>query len=117
MVLLMLFLMVINSRCCSSFIAVRIVVVSSGCGQRGTLSVFRRRLRLSERASCANQQPIDGWLALAAPAGIGRARQCHWFSALKKRITAYLTDTWRKGVVAGFDYFLQLDQIPVSRAI
>jgi hypothetical protein len=52
------------------------------------------------------------WLA-----GIDRTRQCHWFNALKRRITAYLTDTWRKGVVAGFDYLLQRGQIPVSRSI
>jgi hypothetical protein len=36
---------------------------------------------------------------------------------LCKRIKVYLTDTWRHGIVAGFDYLLQLGQIPVSRAI
>jgi hypothetical protein len=64
------------------------------------------------RSSIARKSKTDRWLD-----GIGRARQCHWFRALKKRIAAYLTNTWRKGVVAGFDYLLQLDQIPVSRAI
>jgi hypothetical protein len=36
---------------------------------------------------------------------------------LCKRIKVYLTDTWCQGIVAGFDYLLQLGQIPVSRAI
>ena len=49
--------------------------------------------------------------------GISRSRQCHWFRSLLKRIRAYLTDTWRYGVVAGFDYFLQRNQPPVSRSI
>ena len=64
------------------------------------------------RSSILCKSATNRWLA-----GIDRARQCHWFRALNKRITAYLTDTWRKGVIAGFDYFLQLDQIPVSRTI
>lgn len=49
--------------------------------------------------------------------GISRSRQRHWFTALCKRIKAYLTDTWGHGAVAGFEYLLQLGQIPVSRSI
>jgi len=49
--------------------------------------------------------------------GISRTRQAHWFRALQKRIKAYLTETWVEGVTAGFDYLLQLGQIPVSRFI
>lgn len=64
------------------------------------------------RASILCKSACNRWLA-----GINRCRQCHWFNALKKKVTAYLTDIWRKGVVAGFDYFLQRGQIPVSRAI
>jgi hypothetical protein len=64
------------------------------------------------RASILCKSASNRWLA-----GIDRCRQCHWFSALKKRITAYLTDTWHKGVVAGFDCLLQRGQIPVSRTI
>ena len=64
------------------------------------------------RASILCKSACNRWLA-----GINRCRQCHWFNALKKRITAYLTDIWRKGVVAGFDYLLQRGQIPVSRVI
>ena len=64
------------------------------------------------RASILCKSESNRWLA-----GIDRTRQGHWFSALKKRIRAYLTDIWRKGVVAGFDYLLQRGQIPVSRSI
>jgi hypothetical protein len=64
------------------------------------------------RASILCKSASNRWLA-----GIDRTRQRHWFSALKKRITAYLTDAWHKGVVAGFDYLLQRGQIPVSRTI
>jgi len=78
---------------------------------RGYFKRFQASVEII-RASILCKSASNRWLA-----GIDRARQCHWFSALKKRITAYLTDTWRKGVVAGFDYFLQLDQIPVSRTI
>jgi hypothetical protein len=36
---------------------------------------------------------------------------------LCQRIKVYLTDTWCHGIIAGFDHLLQLDHIPVSRAI
>jgi hypothetical protein len=49
--------------------------------------------------------------------GISRTRQSHWLRALKKRIKAYLTETFVEGVLAGFDTLLQLGQIPVSRFI
>jgi len=48
---------------------------------------------------------------------ISRTRQGHWLRALRKRIAAYLTQTFVEGVVAGFDTLLQLGQIPVSRSI
>jgi hypothetical protein len=64
------------------------------------------------RSSIASKSTSNRWLP-----GISRSRQRHWFRALCQRIKAYLTDTWHKGVVAGFDYFLQLGQIPVSRTI
>jgi len=64
------------------------------------------------RSSILLKSASNRWLA-----GIDRSRQCHWFSALKRRIAAYLSDTWRTGVVAGFDYLLQRGQIPVSRSI
>ena len=64
------------------------------------------------RLSIASKSQAGKWIA-----GISRSRQRHWFRGLCKRIKAYLTDTWHQGVVAGFDYFLQLGQIPVSRNI
>jgi hypothetical protein len=64
------------------------------------------------RSSIACKSTTNRWLP-----GITPRRQRHWFRALCKRIKAYLTDTWHQGVVAGFDYLLQLGQIPVSRTI
>ena len=64
------------------------------------------------RSSISLKSTANRWLP-----GISRSRQCHWFRALKKRIKAYLTDTWSQGIVAGFDYFLKRNQLPVSRSI
>jgi hypothetical protein len=64
------------------------------------------------RASIACRSTQNRWLP-----GIRRSRQCHWLRSLYKRIKVYLTDTWSQGILAGFDYLLQLGQIPASRAI
>lgn len=64
------------------------------------------------RSSITLKTTKNRWLS-----DISRTRQGHWFKALQKRITAYLTGTWLGGVVLGFDYLLQLGQIPVSRGI
>ena len=64
------------------------------------------------RSSIAYKAATNRWIA-----GVERTRQCHWFRFLCQRIKVYLTDTWREGIVAGFDYLLQLGQIPVSRGI
>ena len=64
------------------------------------------------RSSIACKAATNRWIA-----GVDRTRQCHWFRFLCQRIKVYLTDTWCEGIVAGFDYLLQLGQIPVSRAI
>jgi hypothetical protein len=64
------------------------------------------------RSSIVCKATTNRWIA-----GVDRTRQYHWFNFLCKRIKVYLTDTWREGIVAGFDYLLQLGQIPVSRAI
>jgi hypothetical protein len=64
------------------------------------------------RSSISCKSATHRWLP-----GMSRSRQGHWFRALCKRIKAYLTDTWHQGVVVGFDYLLQLGQIPVSRTI
>jgi len=64
------------------------------------------------RSSIVCKSKINCWLP-----NISRTRQGHWFRSLKKRIKAYLTDAWHRGIEAGFDYLLQLGQIPVSRSI
>ena len=64
------------------------------------------------RSSIRSKSTSNRWLP-----GISRTRQCHWFRALQKRIKAYLTDTWSQDIVAGFDYFIQRNQLPISRSI
>ena len=64
------------------------------------------------RSSIACKAATNRWIA-----GISRTRQRHWFKAVFKRIKAFLTNTWSQGIVAGFDYLLQLGQTPVSRSI
>ena len=64
------------------------------------------------RSSITLKSTNNRWLPF-----ISRTRQCHWFRSLRKRISAYLTNTWCYGIVAGFDYLLQLGQNPVSRVI
>jgi len=49
--------------------------------------------------------------------GISRSRQCHWFRSLQKRIKVYLSDTWHRGIVFGFDHLVALSRSPISRAI
>jgi hypothetical protein len=64
------------------------------------------------RSSIVCKVTTNRWIA-----GVERTRQCHWFRYLCQRIKIYLTDTWRYGIVAGFDCLLQLGQVPVSRGI
>lgn len=64
------------------------------------------------RSSIACKSTKGRWLP-----GISRTRQLHWYRALCKRIKAFLTDTWRHGILAGFDYLVQTGQSPVSRSI
>jgi hypothetical protein len=64
------------------------------------------------RLSIFGKSTTNRWLP-----GISRNRQGHWFRSLQKRIKAYLTDTWHRGIVFGFDHLLALGQTPISRAI
>ena len=64
------------------------------------------------RSSMLSKARSGKWLA-----GIDRNRQRNWYNALLKRIRAFLANTWRQGVVAGFDCLLGLGQIPVCRSI
>ena len=86
-----------------------------GCVIRLRPEGFLKRFQASVetiRSSIAGKSATNRWLP-----GISRSRQCHWFRSLRQRMKAYLTDTWRYGIVAGFDHLLQLGQAPVSRFI
>jgi len=64
------------------------------------------------RSSIVSKASANKWIS-----GIGRTRQCHWFRGLCRRIKAHLSDAWDQGIEAGFDYFYQMGQTPVSRSI
>jgi hypothetical protein len=49
------------------------------------------------------------------PPGLPRPRQRHWLRALRRRTIAYLGETWTRGLMAAFDWFLRQGAIPVSR--
>jgi len=51
------------------------------------------------------------------PPGFVRCRAGHWLKSLKKRVSAYLGNTWGAGLMAAFEYFLSKGQNPVSRSI
>lgn len=51
------------------------------------------------------------------PPGLPHTRQGHWLRALRRRVTAYLGNTWGGGIMEAFDYFLFWGQIPVSRSL
>ncbi|MCP4234209.1 MAG: hypothetical protein GY770_11585 [Aestuariibacter sp.] len=78
---------------------------------KGYFKCFQAPIKMI-RASIVSKSTTNRWLP-----NISRTRQGHWFRALKKRIKAYLTDTWCGGIDVGFDSLLQLGQIPVSRFI
>lgn len=64
------------------------------------------------RSSVAGKDRTGKWKA-----GISRTRQGHWFRALIRKIKAYLTDTWDKGVLVAFDNLVKKGLVPVSRSI
>ena len=64
------------------------------------------------RSSAFSKANTGTWLP-----GIGRTRQRHWFRALLRKIKAYLTDTWNKGVLAAFDELVEMGLVPASRSI
>ena len=51
------------------------------------------------------------------PPGMSHTRQGHWLRALRKRVTAYLSNIWKGGLLGAFDHFMSLGQIPVSRSL
>ena len=96
MVLHQPFLMGSYARCCSSFIAVRIVVVWSGSDLKGTSKVFRLPLRRSDPASCAKPPQINGYPVLNALGSVTGSDICAkgskfiWLTPGVK--VSYLTD-------------------------
>ena len=51
------------------------------------------------------------------PCGCIRGRCGHWLRALKRRVLAYLGNTWQNSLINAFDLFMRLGQVPVSRSI
>ncbi len=49
--------------------------------------------------------------------GLSWNRQHFWFTALKRNIIAYLSNTWDKGIIAGFIQLIRMDKIPVTSSI
>ncbi len=111
MVMLKRFLMVTNEPLLLKLYRCPDLWLCSHAATAGYFKRFQAEVK-SIRSSISHKEEHNKWLS-----GISRTRQRHWFRALCKRIKAYLTDTWHQGVVAGFDYLLQLGQIPVSRTI
>lgn len=63
------------------------------------------------RASIVSKVSDGKWID-----DICRNRQRHWYNALLKKISAYLTNIWQDPAT-GFDRLLELGQIPVCRSI
>jgi len=45
------------------------------------------------------------------------SRQGHWLRALKRRVIAFLGNSWRSKLIDAFDHLIKMGQIPVSRSI
>jgi len=45
------------------------------------------------------------------------SRQHFWFSALKRNTTAYLSNSWNKGLANGFMELVRIDKIPITSSI
>ncbi|MEJ2024453.1 MAG: hypothetical protein P8Y00_05485 [Deltaproteobacteria bacterium] len=69
-------------------------------------SIARIRFCLSHRLSRGR------W-----PPGLSCSRQRHWLRALRRKIIAYLGDTWNQGIMAAFEFLWRQGMIPVSRCM
>ncbi len=49
--------------------------------------------------------------------GISGTRRRHWYMALLRHIKAFLGNTWKNGVIRGFDALLSMGIVPVTRCI
>jgi hypothetical protein len=93
----------------------RYLCCDCGCVMRCRPAGYFRRFQASIetiRSSISIKMVEGRWLR-----GLSRTRQGHWWRALKRRIAAYLGNTWKRGVLAGFDHLLALSQVPVGRSI
>lgn len=49
--------------------------------------------------------------------GLSWSRQHFWFAALKRNIAAYLSNTWKNEIIAGFLKLIRMGKIPVTSSI
>ena len=45
------------------------------------------------------------------------SRQHFWFTALKRNVNAYLSNSWDKGIAAGFRELVKMNKVPVTSSI
>ena len=64
------------------------------------------------RSSISRKINIKRWLP-----DVSTSRQRYWFNNLKKRVAAYLTGDWDKGLIAAFDHLSEINLMPVSSII
>lgn len=64
------------------------------------------------RKSMATKEEKGRWLS-----GLSRTRQGHWWRALKRRMAAFLGNTFQGTMVDGFNCLQALGQAPVCRSI
>ena len=91
-------------RCPSCLCVIR--VRPCGYFQRCQATIEEIRSRLSARISGGH------WLP-----GMSHSRQGNWLRALRKRVTAYLSNKWKEHLLRAFDHFISIDMIPVSRSL
>ncbi len=77
----------------------------------GYFKRFQAKIR-TIRSCISHKEKHNKWLS-----GIPPTRQRHWLRALQRRIKAYLSDTWSKGLLKAFDHFMTLGHVPVTRNI
>ena len=91
-------------RCPSCLCVIR--VRPCGYFRRFQATIEEIRSRLSARISGGH------WLP-----GMSHSRQGNWLRALRKRVTAYLSNKWKEHLLRAFDHFISIDMIPVSRSL
>ena len=51
------------------------------------------------------------------PQGLSPSRMRYWLRNLRLQVRVHLTESWKAGLMAGFDRLIELGRIPVSSAI